>query len=213
MNKARKKYRLRYGWGINDVSYSVYKTEIIAGKQKQIWVCPYYQKWCSIIQRSVDVKFQEIHPTYKDCTICEEWKYLSNFIKWVDSQPNRDWQNCCLDKDFLIEGNKKYSPETVVFIPVNLNNFIISSDKSRGGLMMGVCSSYNNKNPYQAYCRNPFQRKGEYLGVFHTELDAHLAWQAKKHEHALRLADEQTDPRVAKALRERYAPDKDWTNR
>lgn len=209
----RKKNRLRYGWGVNDVDYPVYKTEIIAGKSKIVWTCPYYYKWCSIIQRCVDFKFQENNTAYRGCTIDPEWKYLSNFIKWVDSQPNRDWVNCSPDKDFLIEGNKHYGPETVVFITRNLNNFIISSDKSRGGLMVGVCSSYNHKNPYQAYCRNPFKCKGEYLGVFPTELEAHLAWQAKKHEHSLRLAEIQCDLRVVKILRERYAPDKDWTNK
>jgi len=42
-------------------------------------------------------------------------------------------------------------------------------------------------------------------------LDAHLAWKQQKHEYACLLADLQEDSRVADALRQRYAPDKDWT--
>lgn len=51
------------------------------------------------------------------------------------------------------------------------------------------------------------------MGVFPTELEAHLTWQARKHELSCMLADLQTDERIATVLRERYAPDKDWTNR
>ena len=70
---------------------------------------------------------------------------------------------------------------------------------------------------YEAHCCNPFLPKNVsrslYLGRFKTELEAHKAWQAKKHEYALQLAELQDDPRVAEVLRERYAPDKDWSNR
>jgi hypothetical protein len=157
-----------------------------------------------------------MYPTYKGCTVCNEWKYFSNFIKWVDSQPNRDWQNCAPDKDFLVVGNKHYSPDTVIYIPRSLNVFITDRSNNRGHLMLGVTDkSYNSsKSPFEAKCNNPFTEGGyvgRYLGVFATELQAHKAWQAKKHEYACQLADLQQDPRVAKALRERYAPDKDWT--
>ena len=211
MTMSRKKNRLIYGWGINDVDYDVYKTEIVHGKQKIVWVCPYYRKWRHILERCLDLKLQQKCPTYKFCTVCDEWRYLSNFIRWVNSQPNKGWQSCQPDKDILFEGNKCYSPETVVFISGKVNNFILDSGKSRGGYMIGV-SYYpkRKKNPYLANCNNPFGGKG-YIGGFSTELEAHKAWQAKKHEYACMLADMQEDTRVAKALRERYAPDKDWT--
>ena len=213
--KVRKSGKLIYGWGINDVNYSITKSETINGKNTKVWVCPYYSKWSGMIERCFDIKYQEKKPTYRDCTICEEWKYLSNFIKWVDSQPNKDWVNCEPDKDILFQGNKHYSPETVVFVSRQINNFLTDSGKIRGAHMIGV--SYipqgSEKNPYRSECNNPFKRKGRYLGIYPTELEAHLAWQAKKHEYACALADLQDDPRVAQALRERYAPDKDWTNK
>jgi hypothetical protein len=64
---------------------------------------------------------------------------------------------------------------------------------------------------FKGSCGNPFTGEGTYLGYFTDELACHKAWQAKKHEYACQLAELQEDPRVAQALRERYAPDKDWT--
>lgn len=208
------KTNLTQGWGVNDATYPVYKTKKIDGKHKTVWRCPYYMDWVNVLRRCFNKKVHERQPTYKDCTICEDWKYFSNFIKWVDSQPNRDWMNCELDKDFLVEGNKHYSPETAVYITKNLNSFIGNRSKKRGIYMIGVnYIPYNKRDRYKAQCNNPFTLKGEYIGSFRTELKAHLAWKAKKHEHACKLADLQSDERVAKRLREMYSPDKDWTNR
>ena len=39
-----------------------------------------------------------------------------------------------------------------------------------------------------------------------SEYEAHEAWKARKHEHACKLADIQSDVRVAKVLRTRYCP-------
>jgi hypothetical protein len=206
----------RYGWGVKDVNYAVRKyLELprVNGKQshKLIWSCPYHIIWQNMLKRCFSIKVQEVQTTYVGCTIHEDWKYLSNFIKWVDSQPNRDWQNCQLDKDLLFSGNKIYSPETCVFIPQKLNGFILDSYRSRGLLMLGVSSSKRVKKPFTAQCKNPFSDESSYIGMYTTELEAHKAWQAKKHEYACQLADLQDDPRVAEALRQRYSPDKDWT--
>lgn len=208
---GRKKNKLVYGWGINEVDYDVYRYEIVNGKRRWVWICPYYQKWKNIIQRCFCPKEQTRNPTYKGCTITEQWKRLSEFIKWVDSQPNKDWENCQPDKDILFVGNKHYSPETVVFVSAKVNSFIIDCGKSRGKYMIGVCYSGSKNKPYMANCCNPFTGKAKKIGRYKTEIEAHLAWQAYKHEMSCLLADLQSDPRVAQALRQRYAPDKDWT--
>ena len=212
------KLKLVFGWGVNDVNYAVTKYGIIDGKLVQVWICPYYEKWRGILERCFDPKFHVSRPTYVNCTVDPEWKYLSNFIKWIDSQPNRDWQNCQPDKDLLNIDNKHYSANTVVFISSKVNNFILDSKNIRGSYMLGVTYRPNNssKKPYVAQCQNPFgtnKSDGRYLGYFSTEIEAHKAWQAKKHEIALCFAEEQQDLRVVKALRERYAPDKDWTTK
>lgn len=210
---GKKKNKLIFGWGVNDVDYSVTRSEVVNGKKKIVWICPYYRKWLGILTRCFCPKYQERQPTYKGCTVSEDWKYLSDFIKWVDSQPNRDWMDCEADKDFLSANNKHYSSDTVVFIPAKVNLFIIDRGNGRGNCMIGVCNKHYNskKSPYEAQCRNPFNGERGYIGVFSSEIEAHKAWQAKKHEYACQLADMQEDDRVAKALRERYAPDKDWS--
>lgn len=211
----RKKDKLIHGWGINDVKHLVVKEEVVNGKRKIIWCCPYYTKWKSMLQRTFDFKYQNKQPTYTGCSICEEWKYLSNFIKWVDSQPNRDWKNCALDKDILIENNKIYSPDSCVFIAAKVNAFVTTCLAHRGDFLLGVHWHTESKK-FVSKCSNPFNINpdvGRYLGLFDTELEAHKAWQAKKHEYACLLAEEQKDPRVADALRNRYAPDKDWSNK
>lgn len=200
-----KKAKLVYGWGVNDADYAVQPR--VGGKTQ--W-CPYYKVWMHMVERSFSERLIRKYPNYEGCTIFEEWKYFSNFITWVDSQPNKNWKSCALDKDLLILGNKVYSPETCVFIPQQLNNFTTTRAASRGQYMLGVIF-HKRDQMFVASCRNPFNKKQESLGYYSTELEAHKVWQAKKHEHAHSLAELQSDPRIAKALRERYSPDKDWT--
>ena len=213
MRVNKLKLKLVYGWGINDVSYPITRYEVVNNKEKMVWRCPYYEDWGKIIQRCFNPKIQEIFPNYKGCTVCEEWKYLSNFIKWVENQPNRDWRNCEPDKDILIEGNKHYSPNTVVYVNQSVNSFITDSRRSRGGLMIGVTVSASKQNPYRSRCNNPFTGKCEYLGVFSTELEAHLTWKSKKQEHSSKLSELQSDIRVSKRLKEMYGLDVDLTNK
>lgn len=205
------KNKLVFGWGVNDVDYTVTRYEAINSNWKKVWTCPYYKKWRGILERCFCPKYQSKNLTYRGCTVAEDWKYLSNFIKWVDSQPNKDWMNCEPDKDFLSIDNKHYGPESVVFVSSTVNKFIIGNGNSRGDYMIGVSFVPNlKKNSYKAECSSPFGGRG-YIGVFPTELEAHKAWQAKKHEYACMLANEQSDERVASLLREMYALDKDWT--
>jgi hypothetical protein len=203
------------GFGIRDVEYNVtiYKNSVDDKgklKRKAVWVCPYYRKWTSMIERCYNPRALIKYPSYKSCYLAEEWKYLSNFIKWVDSQPNRDWQDCQLDKDFLVIGNRCYGPDTCLFTSRQVNNFATDSAKTRGDYLIGV--SWNKRcERFVAYCCDPFKLNARHIGYFDCEIEAHKAWQAKKHEYACALADLQDDPRVAQALRERYSPDKDWS--
>lgn len=198
---------LVFGWGINDLNRPVYKTSWADGynskgerKRTTVWICPYYKKWQAILERGVCQDYKNRRTSYKDVTVCEEWKYLSNFIKWVDSQPNRDWQNCEPDKDLFCRGSRIYSPLTCVFVSPELNKFLVSSGERVGGLMRGVTLSGNGKR-FVAYISDPFTKKHSNIGTFDTEIEAHLAWKANKHRQACQFADLQDDPRVAERLR------------
>ena len=202
MKKAKK---LVYGVGINDADYVIKKWETIGyvnGKRKRklIWICPYYRAWKHMLERCYSTKYQERQPTYKGCSVSEDWLTFSNFRKWMEAQ---DFEGNQLDKDLLFEGNKVYSAKTCVFVSGMVNSFTTDRRASRGEWLIGV---YWNKgaNKFQSRCRNPFTKKSEHLGLFTSEQEAHKAWLKRKLGLARQLAAEQTDERVAKALIERY---------
>lgn len=201
----RSKPRLVYGVGINDVGYVTQKWETIGyvnGKRKWklVWVCPYYRTWENMLMRCYSTKFQERNPTYKGCSVSEEWLTLSVFKDWMVTQ---SWEGSQLDKDLLFEGNKVYSPETCVFVTRGVNMFTIDRGNDRGEWLIGVYWD-KVKGKFVSRCNNPFTKKREHLGLFTCEREAHEAWLKRKLELARQLAAEQTDERVAKALIERY---------
>ena len=202
--------KLVYGVGINDADYVVEKRETIKvnGKQKQrlVWICPYYLVWRDMLKRCYSTKYQDRNPSYKGCSVSEEWLRFSNFRRWMERQ---DFEGMQLDKDLLSEVNKVYSAGTCVFVTSMVNSFTIDRGASRGEWSIGV---YWNKRAgkFRASCSNPFTKKQEHLGLFTSELEAYQAWLKRKLELAHLLAAEQTDERVARALIERYT---NYTNK
>ena len=197
--------KLVFGVGVNDADYVTKVFETIGyvdGKRKQklVWVCPYYRVWTSMLKRCYSTKYQEKYPTYKGCTVSDEWLTFSVFKSWMESQ---DFEGKQLDKDLLFEGNKVYSAETCVFVTKVVNTFIIDCGSTRGELPIGVCWNKRDEK-FVAQCRNPFTDKRGHLGYFDCPKEAHKAWLKRKLELSYLLAAEQTDERVAKALIERY---------
>ena len=203
-----KKYTKRrkvFGVGNNDADYMVYECETIGGKRKIIWRCPFYLTWANMLRRCYSEKALIRNPTYKGCTVFERWLIFSNFKAWMETQ---DWKGKQLDKDLLVKGNKVYSPDNCIFVHPKVNTFTTDHGNARGEYMIGVYWS-KNAGKFMSQCGNPFTGKQEYLGCFTNELEAHLAWKRKKHEHACALADSEycTDPRLAEILRTRYLGD------
>lgn len=196
--------RLVFGVGINDADYVVQRKETIEvnGKRKQklIWECPYYRTWKSMLGRCYSTKLQERQPTYKGCSVSEEWLRFSNFKRWMESQ---NWEGKQLDKDLLFEENKVYSPKTCVFVTRTVNSFTTDRGNDRGEWLIGV-TWHKATGKFESQCRNQITKKQEYLGLFTCELEAHQAWLKRKLELAHELAAIQTNERVAKALIERY---------
>lgn len=116
---------------------------------------------------------------------------------------DQEWEGNQLDKDLLFEDNKVYSESTCVFVSPMVNTFTTDSEAARGEWLIGTCWHKQIKK-FMARCRNPFTRKNEFLGYFTCEQEAHNAWLKRKLELAKELAAIQTDPRVAKALVDRY---------
>ena len=200
--KLYKRNRRIQGVGVNDADYNVNEHDVVNGKRKIVWQCPYYVVWSSMLVRCYSDKYQSKRPTYKDCNVCDEWVVFSNFKAWMEKQ---DWEGKHLDKDLLKEGNKVYSPEYCIFLDCKINSFVLDRGATRGKWLLGV-SLTKDCHRFRARCSNPFTGKREHLGLFINELEAHLAWKTRKHELACQLADSEycNDPRLAEALRTRY---------
>jgi len=192
--------KLVYGVGINDADYDLFVTAIVDGKRKTLWRCPFYVTWSSMMRRSYSETFHKSNHTYKNCSVIEFWHRFSNFKSWMQKQ---DWEGKQLDKDILISGNKFYSPDTCVFVSKRVNSFVLEKKANNSDLPVGVCLD-KRTGKYSSYIRSVVDSKLIFLGNYNTAEEAHIKWLSFKLEQAKILADEQTDPRVAKALIERY---------
>lgn len=195
-----KRNKLVCGVGINDADYVTQINRKIDCRQKRIWICPFYKTWRSMLQRCYNETQLKRRPSYKDCTVCEEWLTFSNFKKWMEQQDHFDK---VLDKDLLFVGNKEYSPTNCLFISKQINMFIIESNNSRGSFPIGVSFDKKNKR-FVASCSNPFTCTQEYLGGFTDAQSAHLAWLDKKRQHCIEICKQEKDIRIINALLSRY---------
>lgn len=193
------KRRPVYGVGVNDVDYLVAIVDKLpCGKQKQVFKCKYYARWSEMLKRCYSENYHKKKPTYKDCSVCDEWVYLSKFKAWMEQQ---DWEGKCLDKDILYPENKVYSPETCVFVSQRLNSFLTDSGAIRGDCPLGVTFKYKK---YCSRVSNPFTGELEHLGYFSNPDDAHIAWRERKHQLACKYSELESDERIKQALVTRY---------
>ena len=180
--------KLIYGAGINDhpsptkVDYKHIKS---------------YTVWRNMLERCYSASLQKKYPTYKDCSVAEEWLRFSTFERWYAENYK---EGCDLDKDILFPGNKTYSAETCVFIPRRLNTLLTDGGAARGAHPIGV-SFHKSSQKYRALIQTGAGQK--HLGSFSTPLAAHQAWQLAK--AAIIEAFPTTDPRIRAALDKRAA--------
>jgi len=170
--------KLVYGVGINDLRDDPSHLSFRRNFQGQnSWTCPFYKKWKDVLKRCYSEKFLQKKPTYRGCSMCEEWKTFSNFMAWMKTQP---WEGKELDKDILIPGNKLYSPETCVFVSPALNSLLGTRMRSTGGVR-----KCNKK--FEA--RVSLGHKSLSLGVFATVEQA----KAERKKHLLKVAENLTE--------------------
>lgn len=133
-----------------------------------------YTAWTSMLKRCYSKKYHDKCPSYVGCSVAEEWRLYSQFLKFYHSHYVDGY---VLDKDILIPGNKIYSPERCVFIPERLNSFVLFRDLLRGSLPIGVSASKQTRK-FQAKISVNGQRK--FLGYFDTPSEANEAWAREK---------------------------------
>jgi len=169
-----------FGIGINDAPYITQPK--IDGKNV---FCPYFSVWRSMMIRCYSKKYHNKQPTYKECSVHEEWHKFMSFREWMEKQ---DWEGKFLDKDILIYGNKIYSEKTCFFVSRKVNNLMNDHKGERGKLPIGVCFF---EGKYMAQCSGSNKR---YLGLFESPKEAHNAWSVKKAEIIANIAINEKEP-------------------
>jgi hypothetical protein len=181
--------KLIKGIGINDKSIRA----TVAGK-----LTKEYSLWINMLSRVNDKNYHLKYPTYSSCTISETFKYYHLFYNWCINQIGYNQDNFVLDKDLLVKGNKHYSENTCTFIPLVINNVIITRISCRGELPIGV-SLHQGK--YVARCKT--NGKLKHIGVFTTIDSAFNAYKEFKESYIKELAElykEHIDIRAYRAL-------------
>lgn len=151
-----------------------------------------YNKWRYMIGRCYSSNSINIHPEYKECFVCDEWKYYKNFKKWYnENYYNIKDEKMHLDKDILVKGNKIYSPETCIFVPSRINYLFLQSNKTRGDLPIGV--NYNENNKFfirvridnKIICRYGFNNKYDAFHCYKIEKEKYIKQVADKYKNKI----------------------------
>lgn len=149
-----------------------------------------YYTWVHMLDRCYNEKIKVQKPTYKDCVCCDEWLSFDSFNKWLHLQENFDiWKTLkwsAIDKDILIKGNKIYSPETCLLVPVNVNTLFVKHDALRGEQCIGACLV---DKKYKTYCMNPILNKSVFLGSYETQEQSFDAYKKYKESLIKQIAD------------------------
>ncbi len=134
-----------------------------------------YKLWFGMIDRCYSPRQKLENPTYKGCTVCDEWLNFQQFCKWYDDQPNARKEGFDLDKDFTVFGNKMYSPDTCTLLPYEINYCKMFDDST------GIRQTKSGK--FEARFR------GEQLGTFNNFEEAVFAHKIAKTKRLHKLAE------------------------
>lgn len=165
------------GVGVFDLNLSCHNEDI-----HDAYCC-----WVSMLRRCYDNKYHLLKPTYKDCVVCDEWRYFSKFKRWFDENNIKGYH---LDKDILIKGNKYYSPETCCFVPPEINTLLLNdkSKRNKKELPVGV-SKCGNGYRSRISCKNKIIE----IGTFDTPEEAFYAYKEAKEAYIKEVAQEYFD--------------------
>lgn len=159
-----------------------------------------YELWIAMLRRCYSDKHKLKHPTYRGCTVSEEFKNFQFFAGWCSTQIGFGVDDFEMDKDLMCTGNKQYDKDTCIFIPRDVNLTLTLCGASRGLFPVGV--RYDKVlGKYRSTAR--LGGKQTYLGVFNTPEEAFEVYKATKESHVKALAvkyREIIDPRAYDAM-------------
>lgn len=166
---------------------------------------PEYSRWKSLLERCYNDKYHVNKPTYKDCTVSDNFKQFPYFKDWCNAQIGFNSKDdkgkpFHLDKDILVKGSRQYNENVCVFVPHDINTLLSQSSHSREELPLGVSHSCTKGN-YVA-CLNKYGNNIQ-LGTFNTAEEAFQAYKQAKEHHVKEVANKwkgQIDMRVYETL-------------
>ena len=165
-----------------------------------------YNLWQALLSRCYCDKFHVKCPTYKDCSVSDNFKYYPYFKEWCNNQIGFNvlddkGNHFELDKDLLIKGNKVYSEDTCCFVPQEINSLQFSKQRKESNLPKGV--SYEARtDKYKAQIGGKGKLK-TFIGRYTTPDEAFQAYKQAKEAHIKEIANkwkDQIDNRVYKVL-------------
>ena len=153
-----------------------------------------------MLRRCYDESFHKTMPTYKTCSVSEDFKFYPIFKEWCRKQVSFNLKGFTLDKDLLVKGNREYSAETCCFLPEEINLVLVKCDGIRGDYPIGVSFDVR-QNAFSSSVSVGSRKK--HLGYFETSYDAFVAYKDAKERLLKELAEkykEVIDVRAYKAL-------------
>ena len=142
-----------------------------------------YKHWQDMLKRCYSEEYHKKKPTYKGCSVCEEWLLFSNFKRWFDENYIDGY---VLDKDILFKGNKVYSPDTCCFVPQGLNSLLTNRKNHRGKYPVGVF-----KNNYGVFLATlSVNGKQRTVARCKSQEEAFYAYKHAKEKHIQEVAVE-----------------------
>lgn len=142
--------------------------------------------WRSMLARCYKEENLKRKPAYRGCSVSDNFKNYTYFYEWCNNQIGFKKEGWSLDKDLLIKGNKVYSEDTCVFVPLEINNVIVKADSLRGDYPIGV--SYDrSRGKFTA--RIWIENKPKFLGRYATIEEAFHSYKVNKEKHLKSIAE------------------------
>lgn len=137
--------------------------------------------WCDVSTRTnPESAFVKKYPKYANSR--NLFPNFQEFAEWCQPQvgymnvegSGKYWQ---LDKDIITPYNQNYTIEDCAFVPNELNKLLNFRHERGGRFLIGVSNPGRNTK-FQG--RLNYNEKQLYLGLYHTQIEAHRAWQKAK---------------------------------
>lgn len=147
--------------GIGYVGVGDYKPKIKGRHTRE------YVAWRNMLKRCYEYDNNPRDFSYEECSVCEEWHNFQNFAKWYSENTYEVPSHISLsiDKDIKMKGNKVYSPDTCLIVPMRINLFFLRWEYNNGNT--GIpCVYKRSSGNYKVLVHNA------YGGTFTTKEEA-----------------------------------------